>query len=104
MMDIGFDGVDGKFLRRERGKARDLRKTRWWKQKIAQETCYYCQQKAARTELTMDHIVPLVRGGRSTKDNLVTACKSCNTKKRTMLPMEWEEYMDSIKTKPSTGQ
>jgi 5-methylcytosine-specific restriction endonuclease McrA len=104
MMDIGFDGVDEKFLRRERAKARDLRKSRWWKQKIAQETCYYCQQKVERTELTMDHIVPLVRGGRSTKDNLVTACKSCNTKKRTMLPMEWEEYMDSIKTKNFTGQ
>ena len=97
MMDIGFDGVDEKFLRRERNKARDLRKTRWWKQKIAREICYYCQQKVDRTELTMDHIVPLVRGGRSTKDNLVTACKSCNTKKRTMLPMEWEEYMDSVK-------
>jgi 5-methylcytosine-specific restriction endonuclease McrA len=103
MMDIGFDGVDEKFLRRERAKARDLRKTRWWQQKIAQEICYYCLQKVARTELTMDHIVPLVRGGRSTKDNLVTSCKSCNTKKRTMLPMEWEEYMDSLKTKHFTG-
>ena len=103
MMDIGFDGVDEKTLRRERAKARDLRKTRWWQQKIAQKICYYCHQKVARTELTMDHIVPLVRGGRSTKDNLVTACKSCNTKKRTMLPMEWQEYMDSLKTKPFTG-
>ena len=102
MMDIGFDGVDEKFLRRERAKARDLRKTRWWQQKIAKECCYYCQQKVARAELTMDHIVPLVRGGRSTKDNLVAACKSCNTKKRTMLPMEWEEYMESLKTKPFT--
>ena len=103
MTDIGFDGVDEKILRRERARARELRKTRWWQQKIGKGVCYYCQKKVNRADLTMDHIVPLVRGGRSTKDNLVAACKSCNTKKKTMLPMEWEEYVESLKTKPFTG-
>jgi len=103
MTDFGFDGVDEKTLRRERARARDLRKTRWWQQKIAKGICYYCHTKVAGSELTMDHIVPLVRGGRSSKDNLVAACKSCNTKKKTMLPMEWEEYMESLQTKPFTG-
>ena len=98
MKDFGFDGVDEKTLRRERAKARELRKTRWWQQKISKGVCYYCHKNKAGSELTMDHIVPLVRGGRSTKDNLVAACKSCNTRKKTMLPMEWEEYMESIKT------
>jgi 5-methylcytosine-specific restriction protein A len=104
MTDYGFDGVDEKALRRERDKARELRKTRWWQQKISKGVCYYCHTKVDRTELTMDHIVPLVRGGRSTKDNLVATCKSCNSKKKTMLPMEWDEYMESLKTKPFTGQ
>ena len=45
-------------------------------------------------ELTMDHLVPLSRGGRSTKDNLVPSCKSCNNKKKTMLPVEWDEYLN----------
>ncbi|OGQ99327.1 MAG: HNH endonuclease [Deltaproteobacteria bacterium RIFOXYD12_FULL_57_12] len=99
---FGFDGVDEAELRRERAKARELRKSRWWKQKISQGTCYFCGGKIAAAELTMDHLVPLGRGGRSTKDNVVCACKTCNTTKKTMLPMEWEEYMDRIKTKGFT--
>ena len=38
----------------------------------------------------MDHLVPLVRGGRSTKGNLVPACKECNTAKKQRLAFEWE--------------
>jgi 5-methylcytosine-specific restriction enzyme A len=38
--------------------------------------------------LTMDHLVPLIRGGRSTKGNLVPACKPCNTKKKHQLVFE----------------
>ena len=41
----------------------------------------------------MDHIVPLVRGGKSTKGNVVPACKECNTKKKHRLLMEWDEYI-----------
>ncbi len=41
----------------------------------------------------MDHIVPIARGGKSTKGNIVPACKDCNNKKKQLLPMEWEEYL-----------
>jgi 5-methylcytosine-specific restriction endonuclease McrA len=41
----------------------------------------------------MDHIVPLIRGGKSLKSNIVPACKECNNKKKHMLPIEWEEYL-----------
>ena len=44
----------------------------------------------------MDHLIPIVRGGRSVKENLVPACKDCNSKKKHMLPMEWQEYLDRI--------
>lgn len=88
-----FDGVSDETIRRERAKARDLRKTRWWQQKSAAGICYYCGVRVVHRELTMDHLVPLTRGGRSTKDNLVPCCKSCNTKKKSMLPVEWEEYI-----------
>jgi 5-methylcytosine-specific restriction enzyme A len=47
----------------------------------------------------MDHIVPLVRGGKSTKGNLVPACKECNNKKKYLLPMEWDEYMKNFADK-----
>jgi len=89
-----LDGISDEDIRRERRKARELRKTRWWQRKTAAGLCYYCGQNVRHHELTMDHLVPLSRGGRSTKDNLVPCCKSCNTKKKTMLPVEWEEYVN----------
>jgi len=91
---LWLDGVSDKTIRRERAKARELRKTRWWQQKTASGTCYYCGSVIAHQQLTMDHLVPLARGGRSTKDNLVPSCKSCNNKKKNLLPVEWEEYIN----------
>jgi 5-methylcytosine-specific restriction endonuclease McrA len=41
----------------------------------------------------MDHVVPLARGGRSIRANLVPACKPCNTLKRRALPWEWDAYL-----------
>lgn len=94
---FGFDGMDEAEIRTERAKAREMRKSRWWQQKTASGRCYYCQQVVPFKELTMDHLVPLTRGGRSTRDNLVPSCKSCNNLKKNMLPLEWEAYLDSLK-------
>ena len=91
-----FDGVDEKDIRREKDKARKLRKSRWWQQRLAIGVCYYCGRVFEPKALTMDHIVPLARDGRSTKDNLAPSCKECNTRKKTLLPIEWEEYMESL--------
>jgi 5-methylcytosine-specific restriction protein A len=82
-------------LRREREKARALRKSQWWKNRIAAGRCYYCGAKVPAGELTLDHIVPLARGGRSTRGNCVAACKDCNNRKKHLLPVEWEEYLNS---------
>jgi len=89
-----LDGISEEEIRRERAKARDLRKTRWWQRKTASGTCYYCRMAVGFQELTMDHLVPLGRGGRSTRDNLVPCCKVCNNKKKNMLPIEWEAYIN----------
>ena len=91
-----FDGIDEAEIRREKDKARKLRKSRWWQQKLAIGICYYCGEIFKPGDLTMDHIVPLARGGRSSKDNIVTCCKNCNNKKKTLLPIEWEEYMENL--------
>ncbi|MCV9386777.1 HNH endonuclease [Reichenbachiella ulvae] len=45
--------------------------------------CQYC---GSRENLTIDHLIPRSRGGRSVWDNLVTACKHCNAKKGDMTP------------------
>lgn len=82
-------GSDASFVQKEKAKARQIRKTRWWQQKIASGRCYYCGQIFSPSELTMDHVVPLARGGRSTRSNLVPACKLCNTNKESQHPMDW---------------
>jgi len=94
-MEIFMD-VPEEQLRRERSKARELRRSQWWKNRIATGICHYCGQKVAPAELTLDHIVPLVRGGRSTKGNCVPACKECNNRKKDLLPVEWEEYLTHL--------
>lgn len=103
MDDVFFslDSVDEALLRSERNKARALRKTRWWQQKTASGTCWYCGQQVGYHNLTMDHAIPLARGGRSTKDNLVPCCKDCNTRKKNSLPVEWQEYLDHLDTQKS---
>ncbi len=36
----------------------------------------------------MDHLVPIIRGGKSTKGNLVPSCKKCNSERKHRLPFE----------------
>jgi len=86
--------LDEAMIRRERRKARALRATQWWKRRIAKGVCGYCGRPTPPKDLTMDHIVPIARGGRTTRGNVVPACKSCNTRKKQLLPMEWEAYLE----------
>jgi len=83
-------------IKKEKAKARELRNSQWWKNKLSSGVCYYCGKKFKPSELTMDHIVPIIRGGKSAKGNVVPCCKECNNKKKYMLPMEWQEYMESL--------
>jgi len=76
-------------IRHERAKARDLRASQWWKRRRAAGICHYCGKKFPASALTMDHIVPIIRGGKSTKGNVVAACKECNNKKKHGLA--WED-------------
>ena len=92
-----FDGIDDAEIRRQRAIARELRKTRWWQQKTSSGKCYYCGKKTAYKDITMDHVLPLTRGGKSTKDNLVPSCKKCNTAKKSMMPLQWQEYLEKLK-------
>lgn len=75
-------------LRRERRKARELRASQWWKRKLARGICHHCGGTFPPGELTMDHLIPIIRGGKSGKGNLVPSCKKCNTEKKYKLPFE----------------
>ena len=80
-------------IRRERARAREFRASAWWKRRLARERCGYCERPTPPRELTMDHRVPLVRGGRSVRSNLVPACRACNAAKKYLLPTEWTAYL-----------
>ncbi|MDW7771696.1 MAG: HNH endonuclease [Desulfobulbaceae bacterium] len=99
-----FDGIDEAIIRKERARARELRKTRWWQQKTSAGVCYYCGRKVGFKNLTMDHIIPLSRGGRSTRDNLVPCCKECNNRKKFSLPAEWDEYLQNLENSHKTSK
>ncbi|TGK07672.1 HNH endonuclease [Leptospira semungkisensis] len=75
-------------IKKQRQIAKDLRKTPWWKKKKADGICHYCGKKFSPDELTMDHLIPLAKGGKSIKANLVPACKECNNAKKNKLPFE----------------
>lgn len=92
---VDLDEAD---IKRERQKARQLRASQWWKRRLAKGVCYYCGCSTPPKALTMDHIVPIARGGKSTKGNVVPACKECNTAKKQLMPMEWDEYLNQKKS------
>ena len=85
--------VDGAELRREKARARELRRSAWWKRRIAEGICHYCGRQVGTRALTADHVVPLIRGGRSSRGNMVPACKDCNNRKQSLLVWEWEDYL-----------
>jgi 5-methylcytosine-specific restriction endonuclease McrA len=96
-MDYFIVEVTAQEIQREKDKARELRKTQWWKNRVAKGLCHWCGGKFAPAELSLDHVVPVVRGGKSSRGNCVPACKECNNKKKYLLPVEWEEYLASVK-------
>ena len=95
-MSFDFNMVDEREVKREKEKARRLRRTNWWYSRVQKGECYYCGQMVGRDNLTMDHVVPLIRGGRSKKGNVVAACKECNNQKKYLLPLEWEGYLADL--------
>ena len=92
MKPYAYD-LDERDLKQERQKARELRHSPWWKRRCAKGRCHYCGSRMPAAELTMDHIVPISRGGKSTKGNVAPCCKECNNAKKQLLPMEWKQYL-----------
>src|SRR5664279_3239049 len=93
IMDYFIIEVSEPEIKREKEKARELRNTQWWKNRVAKGICHYCGGVFPPADLTMDHLVPIIRGGTSVRGNVAPACKECNNKKKHLLPLEWEEYL-----------
>lgn len=88
MKESFYKTVSKDHIKKEREKARKLRKTSWWQEKLSLGICYYCKKTFPKKDLTMDHIVPLARGGKSNKGNIVVSCKKCNSDKALDTPID----------------
>ena len=55
--------------------------------KLSAATCFFCTRKAD----TIEHLIPLTRGGTHGIGNLVAACRSCNSSKGNKFFMEWKK-------------
>lgn len=51
-------------------------------------TCQYCGENLPSYKLTLDHVIPASRGGKSRWENLVAACEPCNRRKADRTPDE----------------
>lgn len=86
--------VDDAHTVRERERARELRASQWWKNQLAAGKCHYCGRSVKPSELTMDHVIPVSRGGKSDRNNVVPCCKECNTAKKNRISVE--DILDSL--------
>lgn len=66
-------------------------------------TCQFCGQRKATEDLTFDHVIPRSRGGKTTWENIVTACggpQGCNSLKADRTPSEAGMRLLSTPKKP----
>ncbi len=65
-------------------------------------SCQYCSGRYRTEDLTFDHVLPRSRGGRTTWDNVVTACQDCNLRKANRLVSECGMRPRREPTRPGT--
>ncbi|MBD2209206.1 HNH endonuclease [Calothrix sp. FACHB-156] len=56
--------------------------------------CQSCGKTALETDLTIDHIIPLSRGGQNDMSNLQTLCNICNQKKSNNIDLRFRRNFD----------
>jgi 5-methylcytosine-specific restriction endonuclease McrA len=63
--------------------------------------CGYC---GSNKNLTIDHVIPVSRGGKTNFDNCMTACKPCNNKKDRRLPSEAKMHLSHQPYAPTISE
>jgi len=64
--------------------------------------CAYCGSEKGK--LTIDHIIPKSRGGKTDFENCVSSCKSCNNKKGNKIPSEANMYLKAKTYQPTIAE
>ena len=65
-----------------------------------QYCCQYCGNSFSEDKLNMDHVIPRAKGGRTSWENVVTACISCNTRKANRLPHQAKMHLIKKPSRP----
>ena len=65
-------------------------------------SCQYCAQQFRPEALTFDHLIPKSRGGKTTWENVVTACSKCNLRKGNLLPDVVKMYPNNTPRSPTS--
>ena len=65
-----------------------------------QYRCQYCGHNFSEDQLNMDHVIPKTRGGRTSWENIVTACIPCNTRKANRLPHQANMHLIKKPSRP----
>jgi 5-methylcytosine-specific restriction endonuclease McrA len=55
--------------------------------------CQYCGKSFAKSHLTLDHVTPIVQGGKKSWENIVTSCKPCNQRKGGRTPQQAQMHL-----------
>lgn len=63
-------------------------------------TCQYCGALPPRQHLTLDHVLPRSRGGKTTWENVVAACEKCNGRKGSRTPAEANMTLFTLPQRP----
>ncbi len=66
--------------------------------------CQYCNRGQPTQDLTFDHVIPRSRGGRTTWDNVVTACGPCNLRKGNKMPRECQMFPRQPPRQPTSWE
>ena len=62
--------------------------------------CQYCGRSHPGSELSLDHVIPRSLGGKTTWENVVCCCTSCNAKKGGRLPAQAHMKLSTKPVKP----
>ncbi|WNB17232.1 HNH endonuclease [Marivirga arenosa] len=71
------------------------------RQNVFKRDSHECQYCGTSKDLTLDHLIPRSKGGKSKWTNLVTACKRCNTRKGNSTPEESDMKLKRMPFKPN---
>ena len=102
--------MGNKEIKKEIKANKEIKDRNWWRnwsenrvdivkfKKESENICYYCGKKiTSKDDLTVDHVVPVSKGGENAKDNFVISCKACNREKSNLSVERYAEFLNIIK-------